>query len=157
MEGLREYILSVTAAALVCSLASCLFSQGKARQILRLLCGAVLTTVVLGPVMEIDGTALSDFWRQWDVDASYFTEQGEQMARDALEESIKSQAEAYILDKADMLGISIQVEVGLSQSDPPVPVSAVLRGEVSPYVKSQLEDMLESDLEISKENLEWIG
>ena len=139
MEGLRQYILSVVAAALICSLVSCVMPQGKARQLLRLLCGAVLTTVVLGPLMGIDNIPLSDFLEQWEVDAAYYTDQGEQMTQDALAESIKGQTEAYILDKADALGAAIQAEVTLSQSDPPVPVSVTLTGEASPYVRSRLE------------------
>ena len=79
MEGLRQYILSVVAAALICSLVSCVMPQGKARQLLRLLCGAVLTTVALGPLMGIDNIPLSDFLEQWEVDAAYYTDQGEQM------------------------------------------------------------------------------
>lgn len=157
MEGLRQYILSVVAAALICSLVSCVMPQGKARQLLRLLCGAVLTTVVLGPLMGIDNIPLSDFLEQWEVDAAYYTDQGEQMTQDALAESIKGQTEAYILDKADALGTAIQAEVTLSQSDPPVPVSVTLTGEASPYVRSRLEAILESDLGIAKENLKWTG
>lgn len=157
MEGLRQYILSVVAAALVCSLVSCVMPQGKARQLLRLLCGAVLTTVVLGPLMGIDNISLSDFLEQWEVDAAYYTAQGEQMTQDALAESIKGQTEAYILDKADALGAAIQAEVTLNQSDPPVPVSVTLTGEASPYVRSRLEAILESDLGIAKENLKWTG
>ena len=157
MEGLRQYILSVVAAALVCSLVSCVMPQGKARQLLRLLCGAVLTTVVLGPLMGIDNIPLSDFLEQWEVDAAYYTDQGEQMTQDALAESIKGQTEAYILDKAAELHAAIQVEIRVSAGQPPLPVEATIRGTASPYARRQIESIIEKDLGIPKEDLQWIG
>ena len=157
MEGLRQYILSVVAAALVCSLVSCVMPQGKARQLLRLLCGAVLTTVVLGPLMGIDNISLSDFLEQWEVDAAYYTAQGEQMTQDALAESIKGQTEAYILDKAAELNASITAEVTVSEEEPPKPLSVVISGQVSPYNRKKLESILETDLGIAKENQVWTG
>lgn len=157
MEGLRQYILSVVAAALVCSLISSIMSQGKAKEWLRLLCAVVMTLVILGPLVKIDGVSLGDFLERWEGDAAFYTNQGEQMALEAVQQSIKEQTEAYILDKAGTLGLSVQAEVTLSQSDPPVPVSADLKGEVSPYGKSRLEAILESELGIAKENLTWSG
>lgn len=69
---------------------------------------------------------------------------------------IKVEAEAYILDKAAAMNVSLEVSVTV-EGDPPVPAAAQLSGEVSPYAKQQLEKILWEDLGISKEYLEWTG
>ena len=157
MDGIRQYIFTVIAAALLCGVLSSIFHQGKSKDLLRILCGIFLAFTVLKPITGVD---LSDIWEEsliFESDAEQTAALGENMAYQAMTELIKEKSQAYILDKADALGAAIQAEVTLSQSDPPVPVSVTLMGEASPYVRSRLEAILESDLGIAKENLKWTG
>ena len=78
---------------------------------------------------------------------------GELESRNAIAVSIKAQTEAYILDKAAELGASVQAEVSVNADL--WPDGAVLTGNVSPYVKSRLSALLETQLGIAKEALVW--
>ncbi len=157
MGGLREYLLNVVAAAFICGILSGLFPEGSGKKLLRLVCGVFLTIVVLRPVVGLNPDFLTDSLLSLQSDGSRFTAQGEEMTDQALRERIKQQAEAYILDKAAELNASIQAEVELSQQSPLVPLSVTISGTVSPYARTQLEQMLLADLGIAKENQVWTG
>ncbi len=157
MGGLREYLLSVVAGAFICGILSGLFPEGTTRKLLRLLCGGFLTIVVLHPLLGFNPDFLTDALRALESDGSAFCTQGEEMADQSLRELIKQETQAYILDKAAELNAQVQPEVILSPGSPPIPESVVLSGAVSPYAKRQLEDLMESELGIAKENQTWTG
>ena len=79
------------------------------------------------------------------------------MAEKELHRSIKQELEAYILDKAAALDLKIRVNVKLDDHPLPGPESVVIEGTVPPYQKQVLEDILQSELGISKENQQWIS
>ena len=80
---------------------------------------------------------------------------GENLARDSMAEIIKSETEAYILDTARSLQAEVTVEVSVNEEN--VPDSVTVSGAVSPYVRRQLQRIIESDLGIAKENQKWTG
>ncbi len=155
MENLRQYILSVTAAAMLCGAALSLSPEGTARELLRLLGGIALTVCLLRPLA---GNALPlelpelDSWQGEQIAA-----EGEKEAQKALADIIKAKTEAYILDKAAALETDLVVEVTLDQGSPPLPQAAVIRGGVSPYARGRLESILSSELGITKEHQQWTG
>jgi len=155
MEDLRQYILGVTAAAMLCGAALSLSPEGTARELLRLLGGIALTACLLRPLA---GGRLSlelpelDPWQGEQIAA-----EGEKEARDAVAAVIKSKAEAYILDKAAALEADLEVEIILDRGEVPVPQAAVIRGTVSPYARGRLESILSSELGITKEHQQWTG
>ena len=55
------------------------------------------------------------------------------------------------------LGAAVTVEVTLSQDDPPVPEYVEIFGEISPYIKLRLEELIQEELNIAKENQRWTG
>lgn len=157
MGGLREYLLNVVAAAFLCGILSGLFPEGSGKKLLRLACGVFLTIVVLRPVVGLNPDFLTESMLSLQMDGEGFSAQGDKMGDEALRGLIKQEAEAYILDKAAELNASIQAEVELSQQSPPVPLSVTISGTVSPYARTQLEQMLLADLGIAKENQVWTG
>lgn len=157
MEGLRQYVISVVAAALICGILSGLVQKGAAKELVRLIGGLFLAFTVIRPIAGLDFNALADISFPYAQDAEQTAALGENMARQSLADIIKAESEAYILDKAAALNAAITVEVTLSGDDPPIPVSATLCGEVSPYARQQLEGILQSELGIAKENQLWTG
>ena len=75
--------------------------------------------------------------------------------RDLLARIIQEKTEAYILDKAGQLGLQLQAEVSVSETEEPVPWAVVLSGEVKPDQKRRLEAILEQELGIARENQQW--
>ena len=82
---------------------------------------------------------------------------GQQMAREQETQIISRQTQSYILDKAQALGAMIEAEVGLSDERPFVPVSVTIKGNLSPYARQVLENIIQNDLGIRKEDQLWIS
>ena len=153
MDALRQYVISVVAGAMICGIAMSLFSKGALRQILKMLCGLILSLCVLRPMMkgEIwDSFRFEDFLSD---EAAQTAAMGEEYSDRAIREIIKSETEAYILDKAQSLGAKVSAEVSLSLDG--VPVAVRIGGSLSPYIKRELSDYISRDLGISKENQVW--
>jgi cell division protease FtsH len=72
-----------------------------------------------------------------------------------LEEIIKTKTQAYVLDKADSLGLDLEVEITVDNSELPVPVSVVLTGAAAPYAKARLSNIIANDLAVPKEAQIW--
>ena len=68
---------------------------------------------------------------------------------------IKMQTEAYISNKAESMGADIDVVVQLSEQEPIVPISVSITGDVSPYIKSRLQQIISNDIGLCEEALQW--
>lgn len=155
MDGLRQYVISVVAAALICGILSGFFNHGAAKELVRLICGLFLAFTVLRPVSGIDFTALTEYSLSFSGAAEDAANMGEDMAQEAMADIIKAETAAYILDKAAELNASITVDVTVNDDN--VPVEATISGEISPYARQRLENNLLSELGIAKENQLWTG
>lgn len=158
MDAIRQYIVSVAAAAILCGiLRELLPGKSAVASLLKLVSGIFLAFVVISPVRNLEMTNLGLYMDSFSYQGEVIAASGENMRRDAMAEIIKDQTEAYILDKAQTLAASLSVEVSLSDTAIPVPQSVRIQGAVSPYARNVLERILEDDLGIAKENQSWIG
>lgn len=133
-------------------------TQGSAAQgVVKLLCGAILAITVVSPFQNLDLDRELALLLPGSEEAARAAQAGEDMARKNLSAIIKEDAEAYILDKAAQLQGDLAVDITVSDEALPVPVAARMTGSVSPYARSQLEQVLTGDLGIPKENLRWSG
>lgn len=155
MEALRSYLLSVTAAAVLCGLADRFLGKKGGAVAARFLTGIFLVLTVLRPLGQMD----SRFWEDIHVDISGEAEdavaQGKNQTQKAMAQIIKQEAGTYILKKAKELNADIQVTVEVSDEPLPTPVSVRITGTIAPYAKLQLQTILEQQLSISKENQQW--
>lgn len=157
MDDIRQYALSVTAAAVFCGILSSLLTESKTKTLIHLVFGIFLSIAVIRPFTNIDISCISEFPSLFSDIAQPPVADGENMAELAVADIIKEETEAYILDKAAELNADIQAEIILSDDDPPVPFAAKLYGKTTPYVRRQLQIFLQSELGISKENQQWSG
>lgn len=154
MDGLRQYIISVVTAALICGIVSAIVTGGAAKELVRLLCGVFLALTVIQPITRVEvGQLLEAFSDAQEGDA--VAAMGENLARETMADIIKAETEAYILDKAAKLNAELRVEVTIGEDS--LPISVKLDGSASPYARQQLESILETDLGITKENQLWTG
>lgn len=158
MEELKAYLISVTAASVICGILNALAGKkGSVTSIIKLLTGLFLALTVIRPVVKISFDEFDQYMDAVSVEANAAVSDGENMASQELASIIKAKAEAYILDKAASLGVDLEVDVILSNTAPPMPVEVVLAGAVSPYAKVQISTMIAEDLGISKEAQQWSG
>lgn len=156
MEGVREYLLSVTAGAMVCALLSGLLGhKGSLSGLHRLICGLFLCFTVIAPIARIKISDFSELTGDILSQGQQHALDGQESSREAIRQIITDEARAYIMDKARSFGVEVEVHISLSDSDPPVPVSCRIQGAVSPYVKQQLTQAVVRELGIPEENLTW--
>lgn len=158
MTQIREYILSVTCAAILCAVLGSFFEKkGTVGILLKLIGGLFLAFTVVRPLLHIELADFTSVIQVYADDAEAAAVFGENYARDEISTIIKAEAEAYILDKAQSLGAELTAEVTLGSEDVPLPVTVVLKGSISPYAKTILVNAIEEDLGIAKENQVWTG
>ena len=156
MAGIKNYILSVTAAAIISGIAvSITGKKTTISTVTRLICGLFITITVISPLAKLRLDNLSLYFSDFTLEAKAVASQGETIALRETSAIIKEQLEAYILDKASSLDLDVQVSVEMSGTQPLVPESVTINGTVAPYGRQRLEHILLNDLEIAKENQLW--
>lgn len=157
MESVREYLLGVTCASVFCGILCMLVDEKhSAGSLVKLLCGIFLSLTLLMPVA---GNSIPELdLRQWEFtqEGKIAAEAGVEYARQAKMQLIKERTEAYIVDKARLYGLDLTVEVVVSGEETPAPEAAVIGGGASPYARTQLQQMMETELGIPKENQRWM-
>lgn len=156
MAGIRQYLLTVNAAALICAVLNTLSGpKGAVKGILKLLSGVFLALSVISPLLDIGQLELSGFTQTLQNDAVEAVALGKSMAADSAEQIIKEKTAAYILDKAESMNLDIEVEVYLDDSFPPQLNGVTIKGSASPYARETLKEYIEKNLGIEKENQRW--
>lgn len=156
MDALREYILSVVAAAILCGIVSGLMDKkGSCAPVVKLICGVFLTLTVVHPVAKVNIDEFMKFTSSLEEDAEAAAAFGEEIYAQSMKESIIEATQTYILDKAQTLGLELEITVHLDSDQ--VPDEVTLEGACSPYGKQQLQAIIASDLGVPKERQIWIG
>lgn len=156
MEGVRQYLIGITAAALVCGIAVRLVHKGLVGSVVKLMAGVFMALAVAAPLVNIKLDDLTKMTLDIHADAEALTAEGENSAREAIAQIISGETAAYILDKAEALGASVTVTVYVSSDAYPVPTHVRLEGSVSPYARLELNEYISANLGIEAEEIEWI-
>ena len=154
---MKDYILRIVMAAIVCAIAGGLLNEKTtAGKLARLLCGIFLTITVFSPFANVRFQNITDYFDDISVEAQSYVEDGTTAAENSINGIIKRQTEAYILDKANLMGLEITVEVELDEEENSVPCGVKLTGNASPYAKQVLGAYIAENLGVAKENQRWI-
>lgn len=149
----KEYILSVLGCILFFVIISQIVQDLRYKKLIHIVCSLFLTIVILKPLTSVE---LYDTVKFDPVKFSpaVYLDTGKQAARNAQEECIKEACESYIASKANEFGLEITSEVFLNEDL--IPYFAQINSCDSLEAKSRLEELLEEDLGITKENQVWI-
>lgn len=157
MNGLRGYLLHVTAACLLVNLTLGLLPKGKLQKPLRFCGSLVILLAVAAPILRLEGADFARGFASWQADTASLRQELAEESRAMLEERIKQECEAYVWDKAAALGLTVEIELGYGKDAVyPYPVSAVVTGQYTHAQKLRLQDILEEELGIAKERQVWI-
>ena len=156
MEGIKGYILSVAAAAIICAIiASILPQKSTYGGILKMLTGLFLTITVISPIVKLEFGEITDYIDDLSMDGQAAAQAGEWMARKEAGALIEEQLEAYILDKANSLKLDMKVDIILNEAGDLRPSQVLLKGAISPYAKQVLSRYIANDLGIPEEQQKW--
>ncbi len=157
MEVVRSWLLSVIAAAVLCSLAEALMPSGAVKRVGRLVCGLVLLYVVLSPVARLD----LEGGQRWLEDYAAFLDQRKTELKGQTEERMKviieEQYAAYIVDKAREMEADCTARVGCREEEgvflpDTVRVAGVLNGQV----RGDLARLISQDLGVPLERQAYV-
>ncbi|MCI8438552.1 MAG: stage III sporulation protein AF [Oscillospiraceae bacterium] len=140
IQGARQWLLGVVLTAFAGGLARQLAPKGRERALVGLVCGLLLTLALLEPLAELEWAAAA---RDWPGPAqAALAESYRQEGQAALSAVIAEKTEAYILDKADRLGLRCAVEVAVSagESGIPLPDAVTIRGGYSAALAACIEE-----------------
>ena len=156
MEDIRQYLLSIVAAAIIAGLCVALTNKKSTSGILvKMIAGLFLTTTVIAPWTHMRFNDLNAYFTDIETAADSIIADSKHMAQTEVAAIIKERTEAYILDKAISLKLDIAVAVTLTDDAPPIPNSVEIKGNASPYVKQQLKKIIRDDLGIPEEQQIW--
>ena len=160
MQIIGQWIMGLAASALITGLALGVTPRGTVRNILKLVCGAVMIIALVAPALRFDLTLFS-------VNAERFREElrsvqdnvsetGERLTRNIIEK----ECAAYILDKAQGLGLRVEsVSVTAKWGDEEVfyPYEARIEARLDDEQKGALSRAIEAELGIPPERQYWNG
>jgi len=153
---MKDYILRIIAAAILCALVKGFTERHTAiNSIIKSLCGVFLTLTILSPIVSFNFSTVTDYLNMYSLEADAAVEAGTSLTNASLYSSIKAQTESYILDKAASMNAELSVEVTLSNDEMPIPCGVCIEGSISPYAKSKLMKLIADDLGIPKEKQTW--
>ncbi len=156
MGEIKQYILSVTVAAVVCALVMSICGTKKTENaILRVISGLFLAATVISPWTRVQLDNLHTYFESVGTDASAVAFSGAQLAEDEQKAIIKEQSQAYILDKAKSLGLNVSVEVILQEEAPYVPCAVTICGESAPYARTVLRRYIADAFDVSEDCQKW--
>lgn len=156
MSRIGQYLLSVIATALVVSVSNVLIDKkGAIGSTLKLITGLVLAMVIISPWADFRIDDLQQLYLNAESDSTYYVQQGQAIVQSEISAYIMIQTEAYILDKASILGLDISADVALKEDAPYEIDSIRIIGSASPYAKKRMTQLICDDLDISEECLIW--
>ena len=154
VEHIRQWVLGLCGASVLCALALELTPPGAVKRVLRAVCGVVLTAALLLPLYSFDYSGYSLFQSEYREQADALARQGVEISRELNRGIIEETLGAYILDKAQALGAQLEgarVTAAWSGRGSWYPVSAELDG---PY-HAALSDYIEGELGIARQAQKW--
>ena len=157
MTHAGQYVLSLLCAGILCGIAPVFLQDSGTKNIAKMLGGLFLAITLLSPlpglnVEEIIGNLLPDT-----VPAERLTQEGQAMSTEAMAQFIMTETQAYILDKAAVIGADIDIRIELSQDEIPIPAAATIDGQVTQAQRNYLQKLLKEDLGITEEAQRWIS
>ena len=154
---MREYVLSIVIAGIICAVTRCLLDENSSTgKISQILTGIFMCVTIVAPLSNFSFSDIAYYFDGLTVDSAVYIDDGKTATQNSVSEIIKSQAEAYILDKAKSMGLDISVEVELDDNNHSIPCGITIDGSVSPYIKEVMGDYIEQTLGITRENQRWI-
>ena len=153
---MKSYLCSLTAAALLSALLTALLPEGSGKRNVRLGCGLLLAVVALSPVMRLDYDSIAKQIAEIRLDTEAARTGVEIRNRELQARIISEQAAAYIWDKADEMGVALEVEVETQdRGSGPYPWRVMLTGTCGGEKRTALTQYIEENLAIPEARQVW--
>lgn len=154
---LHNWILGLTAAAIVAALAQLITPKGPVEKVTGFLSAIMLTAALLSPLLELDMDIFTWSMAEYRETVAEVTQNMETRENRLLRAYIEESCAAYILDEARVLGIDGgEVEVSTKWGNEAwIPNEASMTMSVTSEQKRRLTDWIASQLGIPAERQRW--
>ncbi len=156
--AVAAWVRGLVGAAALCAIALALCPAGRVRRVLNLVCGAVMAVSLLAPVVSFDFAEYSSALAKYSETALDSSADGKIAAERLNRAIIQDECAAYILDKADALGVAvIQAEVRAEWSEEGYWFPSECSIVATDPANSALQNAIEAELGIPPERQTWEG
>ena len=154
MQRVQQYLLTVTAAAIICAFVrSITHNKGSSAAIIKIISAVFLSVTVISPWSNWSVSEFTEYIQESSIEADTIVAEGVAAAQKETETIIKSQSEAYIEDKAMSLGVTLQADVTVTDSQ--LHTVTITIEHISPYHKQQIIRYIAADLGIAEAAQIW--
>lgn len=154
MDGLKNYLLAVCSGAILCAILKQIAGKGKlSGGTVKLLSGLFVAICVISPWKHFSLQDLQIYNPLLTQNGDIYVETGKEITQSQIDAIITEQTEAYILEKANQMGVQVEVSVELSSSG--IPEKAVIAGKLSQSEKEELSAFLLKETGIQREMQIW--
>ena len=153
---MRAYLFSLTAAALLAAIVPALVPEGSGRRCVQFGCGLLLAVTAIAPVAGLDFEAVAKQIAELRLETEAARTGVETQNRELQARIISEQAAAYIWDKADEMGVALEVEVETQdRGSGPYPWRVTLTGTCGGEKRTALTQYIEENLAIPEARQVW--
>lgn len=155
MSFFRDWLLGVTAAAMLIALADAMLPPGSVKKVGRLTGGLLLLVAILQPVTGLDYAGLSRSLSRAREDLKDYAAQPQTENFGLMKSIIEARSGAYIEDKAMQMDIVCRAQVTCVadlDTEYPYPAQVTVTGELTEAQQGKLTRFIEADLAIPAKN-----
>ena len=154
MDGMKNYLISVCCAAVLCGILKQIVGSSKMSSgMIRVLSGLFIAICIVSPWKNFRVDDLKQYNPLITEQGDLYAMTGYEITQKKIDKFIIQNTEAYILEKANQL--QTQVEVSVSLSEDSIPVSVQITGQLSQEAKEELSAFLLNNIGIQKEMQIW--
>lgn len=154
MEAIRQYILTLVSASVVCSLVSRIIGKKQIKGITDMVCGLFIAVTMMSPWLKLEIPDIRNYTQSFAMEAETAVRAGTDGASRQMHDIIKREVESYILKEAHYRNMNVDVEVSLDV-DSGIPNTVEITGETSPYERKVLSRYISHNLSIPEEAQKW--
>lgn len=149
--------MGVFAASFLTALATALTPKGSARRAAAFAGGLVMILTALSPLVRVSTQDIASAISKYRFKAEAIRTGIDIGSTDIMEAIIQEETEAYILDKAEAMGLELTVTVRTARADDgwPYPCSVELSGSADQDQRQKLSRIIESELALGPDSQEW--
>lgn len=155
MGSVSQYVVAVISASFICAAVKGFLGKSASYRIVHALCGIFLVFTFLAPLKHIDLRDIANGNDHISGAADDAVRRGEELSQKAMADIISAQIASYVEEKAAALGANISAEVLVSNGEIPTPTGIVIDGQVSPYIRKQLEVFVIENIGLDMEDIRW--
>ena len=118
MNGISNYIYSVSSMAVVASIIAVLLPKNTAGRISIMSVGIIMTAVIVSPIKAIDAGNISGYMEETQREISQYTRTASEKNQKICDEIIEEKLRAYILQRSNEAGIKCDVAIKFENGEP---------------------------------------